>query len=201
MDGCRNNRFQDFTVEYLYLENDVPANANGLYTVPKSNGIGCIGLQWLEQRRIKSVGIQFADASGMPPRESVQVQYWVMTRQGGSPGGSVWQGRWENFDGTLRQEQDRWIYTIDWKDRTARQRGTLKIRWIFPAASQDIAVRRLTALPDSKWETVGLSLLFENAGDGGTGSVKLYNGEIVAELPRHEFTKMKLLYYADGNRD
>lgn len=181
MDGCRNNRFQDFTVEYLYLENDVPANANGLYTVPKSNGIGCIGLQWLEQRRIKSVGIQFADASGMPPRESVQVQYWVMTRQGGSPGGSVWQGRWENFDGTLRQEQDRWIYTIDWKDRTARQRGTLKIRWIFPAAAQDIAVRRLTALPDSKWETVGLSLLFENAGDGGTGSVKLYNGEIVDE--------------------
>ena len=29
----------------------------------------------------------------------------------------------------------------------------------------------------------------------------LYNGEIVAELPRQEFTKMKLLYYADGNRD
>lgn len=29
----------------------------------------------------------------------------------------------------------------------------------------------------------------------------LYNGEIVAELPKHEFTKMKLLYYADGNRD
>lgn len=179
MDGCRNNRFQDFTVEDLYLETDVAANAAGIYTVPKSNGIGCIGLQWLEQRRIKNVGLQFANESTMPASEGVQVQYWVMTRQGGSPGGSIWQGQWKNLSGTIEKNKDTWMYVIDWKERTARQQGTLKIRWIFPASANEISVRRLLAFPDSKWETVGLTLQCEETGAEKHGSIKLYNGEMI----------------------
>jgi hypothetical protein len=179
MDGCRNNRFQDFTVEDLYMETDVVADKDGFYQVPKSNGIGCIGLQWLEQRRIKSVGIQFADESRMPSGEGVRVQYWVMTRQGGSPGGSIWQGRWENLDGTLLKDKQTWIYLIQWKDRTARQQGTLKIRWIFPASANEISIRRLSAIPDSKWKTVDLVLQLEKADPGQHGTIEMYNGQIM----------------------
>jgi hypothetical protein len=96
MDGCRNNRFQDFAIDDLYPETDIVPK-NGTYVVPVKNGTGCIGLQWLEQRRIKGLGIQFADKTSMPSINGVQVQYWVMTRQGNSPGGSVWQGNWENL--------------------------------------------------------------------------------------------------------
>ena len=181
MEGCRNNRFEDFTVEDLYPETDVVASAEGIYTVPTLNGIGCIGLQWLEQRRIKTVGLQFADESRMPSSEGVQVQYWVMTRQGGSPGGSVWQGKWENLNGKIEKNRDTWTYVIDWKERTTRQKGTLKVRWIFPASANEISVRRLSAFPDSKWKTVDLTLQAEKADVGQHGSIELYNGEIMGD--------------------
>jgi hypothetical protein len=179
MDGCRNNRFQDFTVEDLYPETDVVPNSDGLYSVPMSKDAGCIGLQWFEQRRLKTIGIQFADASAMPSSEGVRVQYWVMTRQGGSPGGSVWQGTWEDLGGTLEKNENQWTYVIDWKDRTARQRGTLKVRWIFPASAGEIMICRLSAVPDSKWKTVDITLQMEQSGPEEPGSIEMYNGEIL----------------------
>ena len=178
MDGCRNNRFQDFTVEDLYPETDVVPD-KGIYVVPVKNNIGCIGLQWLEQRRIKELGIQFAEATMMPATENVQVQYWVMTRQGGSPGGSVWQGRWENLDGKIEVLKDTWKYVIDWKNNTNRQKGTLKIRWLFPASEKKISIRQLSAFTDSKWKTADIILQSEDTNSTARGIIKMYNGEII----------------------
>jgi len=178
MDGCRNNRFQDFTVEDLYPETDV-VPMDGVYVVPVKNNVGCIGLQWLEQRRIKGLEIQFADANAVPASQGVKVQYWVMTRKGGSPGGSVWQGNWENLDGKIEVSKNIWKYIIDWKNNTNRQKGTLKIRWLFPALDKQIAIRRMSAFTDSKWRTAELVLQCENAEDTARGIIKMYNGEIV----------------------
>lgn len=181
LDGCRNNRFQDFTVEDLYPETDVVPDGDRMYMVPVSKDAGCIGLQWLEQRHLRSIGIQFASEESMPSSEGVQVQYWVMTRQGGSPGGSVWQGRWETLNGTIQKQGAQWTYLIDWKDSLTRQRGTLKVRWIFPATDRPIRIRRMTAFTDSKWKTTELVLQTGKGKAGKSGIIEMYNGEIIGK--------------------
>lgn len=180
IDGCRNGRFEDFTVEDLYPETDVVPQ-NGIYIIPVKNNVGCIGLQWLEQRRIRGLEMQFADSSVMPARDGVKVQYWVMTMKGGSPGGSVWQGGWENLDGKIEVSEDTWKYVIDWKNNTNRQRGTLKIRWLIPNSGREISVRKLSAFTDSKWRTADIMLACENASDTSRGIIKMYNGRIVCD--------------------
>ncbi|MCE5198114.1 MAG: NPCBM/NEW2 domain-containing protein [Armatimonadota bacterium] len=179
-DGARNGRTGEFAAEDLFLETDVVPNADGAYVVPKAaDGRGCIGLQWLERRRLSRIGVLFADNAQIPSKSDVQVEYWVMTKAGSSPGGSNWQGKWEPLKGNLTQNGNRWIYDIDWANSPNRRTGTLKVRWIFAASAMPVSIRELTAYSDSKWKTTGLVLQLENPLPGKTAEIKVYNGEIV----------------------
>ena len=105
--------------------------SNGVYTSPKyDNQTGCIGLEWIERRRIQQLAVDFAATA--PPSDGVRVQYWVMANAGVTKGGSTWQGRWENLPGKLTVNGNSWIYDDDWKGNPNKGGGTLKIRWIIP---------------------------------------------------------------------
>ena len=60
--GPRWSRAKEFPAEDLFLETDVLPDTDGCYVVPVANdGRGCLGLQWLERRRIRQLIIGFAD--------------------------------------------------------------------------------------------------------------------------------------------
>jgi len=171
-DGCRANRVQEFRAEDLFLESDVRPDSRGNCTVPRAeNGLGCIGLQWLERRRIKELALEFADGASVPSVDGAQVQCWV--------GESAWQGNWKPLSGTVEQHESRWTFKVEWIDNPELGPGTRKIRWIFPASEQPIVLRKVCAFTDSRWTTGELLIQTEKPMPGKRGEIEVYNGEMI----------------------
>lgn len=175
--GCSNGRLDEFPAEELYLEEDVVPRKDRSYVVPVKNGKGCIGLEWLECRRINEIGIQFSGAESVR-MDGVLVEYWVLGKTGTySAGGSKWQGGWESLPGKITQDGNRWTYTVD-REKTDAS-GTLKVRWVFPNPSKPIIVKRMWAFTDSQWADADLTLLLDGAKARQKARVQIYNGVIV----------------------
>ena len=171
-DGCRASRVEEFRQEDLFTETELVPDASGEYTIPASgNDPGCIGLQWLEMRRLRSLTIDFAN----PPQslDGARVECWK--------GESTWQGQWEPLIGDLSADGNRWMFAIDRKQSVTAATGTRKVRWIIPN-SASARVRRLGACSQSRYCSTDLYLSVESAG-GGRGRVSVYNGVIVDSLP------------------
>ncbi|MCL5099090.1 MAG: NPCBM/NEW2 domain-containing protein, partial [Candidatus Omnitrophica bacterium] len=176
MDGARNGRTEEVRVEDLFLGTEIAPDTDGFYAVPQNkNGMGCIGLRWLEKRRVTRLELRFADASMMPTTNGVQVQCWIA----GEQGGSRWQGRWEPMKGLLQPENDRWVFTIDWRGNPVRRAGVMKVRWILPGLAKPVLLRGLSAYTDSRWDDVQVRLRIEKPMPGKQGRVEVYNGEAV----------------------
>ena len=90
MTGTKANRVQEIPAEDIAPYKELLPSSDGTYLVPETNGQGCIGLQWLENRLLRRVALQFPSEAAVPSPESVQLQYWV--------GGSAWQGAWQKAD-------------------------------------------------------------------------------------------------------
>ncbi|MHB0998630.1 MAG: NPCBM/NEW2 domain-containing protein [Armatimonadota bacterium] len=172
-------RLTEFPAEDVFTETDL-AKKNGVYTVPVAkNGEGCIGLQWLERRRLREFGIQFADAKSIPSTEGVRVEGWMLKDPLVLDGHSEWQGKWTPMKGTIEQNGDKWIFRFSGKDNREISEGTLKIRWIFPAQKQPIRIKGFTAITTSKWEMAEIILTAEKPEFGKSASIEIYNGEIL----------------------
>ena len=179
MDGARNSRTEEFKAEDLFLGKEV-LPSNGVYSVPKyGNGTGCIGLEWLERRRVRQLALDF-DGSA-PPADGAGVQYWTMANAGVTKGGSTWQGRWEPLTGRLSAEGNRWLYDIDWKGNPIAGSGTLKIRWILPASAADVKLTKLSAYSDSRWATTDVVFQMDGPASGKQAEIEMYNGEILGK--------------------
>jgi hypothetical protein len=167
-DGARANRVQEFRAEDLFTETELKPNADGTYTVPAwTNGVGCIGLQWLNSRAVRELALEFPDVSQVPSPKSVKVEGWF--------GESAWQGNWQPLAYQLQQVERRLICTLD---RKARAIQTRKIRWILPASSKPQSVR-LSAITRSTWGTTNLFVQIENPKSGARGKLRIENGEPV----------------------
>ena len=71
-DGVRVNRLTEFPAEDVFLESEIAPQADGTYTVSAApNGESCIGLEWLETRRLTRVSIEFAQPT-LPSPEDVR---------------------------------------------------------------------------------------------------------------------------------
>jgi len=182
-EGTKANRLQEFPLEDLFTETAVLPKADGTYEVPvDKDGKGCIGTQWMERRRLTSVGLEFAGK--IPSSDGVIVQYWMMGRGGGSPGGSKWQGRWVPLVGKLTQDGNRWSYLIDWTGNQDAKTGALKVRWIFSDVKEPIVLSRLIAYTDTRWRSVKLKLESEKSKLASNGDVEIYNGEMTYEADK-----------------
>ena len=180
MDGARNECTASFPESELFLDRELRPDAAGLYAAARWKEAGCIGLEWIESRRLSGVALQFAGAAQAPSPEGAQLQYWTLKLpMAGTPGVSRWQGRWQPLKGAIRAEGDRWLAAIDWRDNPEMRLGTLKIRWILPARTADAALRKLSAWTVSSWQTANLQLQLEHPQPGQTGQVEVYSGEIV----------------------
>lgn len=163
-----------FPAKEVFPGKDVPASSDGSYTVPKTkSGVGCIGLQWMEQRRIKELGIQFADASSMPSTDGVRVEAWVGLARDYVTGESAWQGRWKPLPGVIERKGDTWVFEASDETR--------KIRWIFPASDKPIVVRKLTATTHAQSGVANLLFQLEKPMPGKVARIEMYNGEIVGQ--------------------
>ena len=169
-DGARADRVQEFHAEDVFLHTPVTAGTDGNYVVPlTADGVGCIGLQWIEKRRLQQIGLRFAGAP--PPVAGVQLEQWV--------GDSWWQGNWEPLKGNIATAGDAWTFDIVWKDNPQiRGAGTQKVRWVFPKTDKPIAVKSLPAFTRSVWGTATVRIEAEGVHPGETGQIEVYNGAL-----------------------
>jgi hypothetical protein len=172
LDGSRASRIEEFRAEDVFLETNVMADPAGVYLVPVSaNGARCIGLQWLNPRSLKELGLEFDTPVNTPATNLFRVEGWF--------GESAWQGNWQPLAGALQVEGKRWTYRLATKGGLVQ---TQKIRWVF-AGAQSPRVRRLTAFTRSRWETVKLVAELDDPPGAGTVSVGIHNGQILGPSP------------------
>lgn len=171
MDGARANRVQEFHAEDLFVETPLLRDPNGAYRIPVAdNGRGCIGLQWIERRRLADFGIEFADQPVSP--DGVEVQAWV--------GESNWQGRWLPLKGGVEQRGSSWLLHVDRGSNPDIRDGTRKIRWLFANAREVPSVSRLWANTTTAYSTADVVVQLDQP-RGQMAELEVYNGAIVGD--------------------
>ena len=170
-DGARASRIEEFRAEDLFLETNVPLTPNGTYQVPiRTNGLACIGLQWLNRRALKELALEFPAGAQLPATNGVQVQGWF--------GESAWQGAWKRLAGEVQATGNRLIFRLSPKAGVVQ---TQKIRWVYPANGPAV-VRSLSAFTRSRWQTVSLRVETEKPAKGARGELAISNGELLSAV-------------------
>jgi len=170
MDGSRANRVEEFRAEDLFLDTDVLPGEDGHYTAPVwPGGHACIGLQWLERRYLSSLALHFDGQA--PSSADAQVQGWE--------GESAWQGRWVPLKGTIAATGRSWKFDLDLAANSAARAGLRKVRWVLPATIP-VRVSGFSAPMRARTDVAELTLQLENAPAGATGTIEIYNGEILS---------------------
>jgi hypothetical protein len=175
MTGTTATRLESIPADDLFLETDVLEDADGTYVAPVfADGRACIGIEWLERRRVKRLELDFANGSAIPA--DAEVQYWEMSYKGRLEGGSRWQGRWLPLPVEVAKSGNQWVMLPDWKGKPEARTGALKLRVVFPAGSEPVRVADIRAITFSRFEETRLTLRVEDAPAGATGEVEVYNG-------------------------
>ena len=184
-DGTHAMRTESFPARDLFPGDDVARDKDGLYPIPlvqhpfADMGMGCIGLEWLEQRRITQASIQFANTAPNP--DGVAVEYWAMTPSfDGTPGVSRWQGHWEHLNADIACEGKTWTVLFT-QSRRWKHSKTLKLRWIIPRELATNKIEQLSAYTDSAWVDADITLRATQAAPGQQATVTMYNGLILRE--------------------
>lgn len=169
-DGARASRIEEFRADDLFTETELKPNKDGSYPVLAwTNGVGCIGLQWLNRRALRELVLEFVDGAGIPAPDSVRVEGWF--------GESAWQGNWKPLTNECRLEERRLIFKLAPKAGVVQ---TQKIRWVLPASSKPLLVR-LSAFTRSSWATTNLFVQIERSKAGTRGGCTIWNGEPVGK--------------------
>ncbi len=166
--GARANRLEEFRADDLFTETELQPDRNGYYVVPVwTNGVGCIGLQWLNRRALCELALEFADGVSLPPPTSVRVEGWF--------GESAWQGAWKPLTGEVVHDDGRLIF------RFAHNSGMVqaqKVRWVLSSAPRPFPVR-LSAFTRSRWTTTNLVVQVESSKAARRGKLTVWNGEVL----------------------
>jgi len=174
INGTKAGRVYEFPAEDLYPGRELLPAADGTYAVPDWAGAGCIGLRWDENRLLRQLVLEFADAAAVPPAQAVQLQAWS--------GESAWQGAWQAVDVAPEKVDNTLVWSLGYKGFA---RGTQKVRWIFPKAKQPLVLKALKAYTGSRWHTVDLRIESTRSGPAAKAQIEVYNGAILSPpLPR-----------------
>ncbi len=170
MDGSRANRVQEFHADDLFLDTPLYMQIDEAYRPPVTDGPACIGLQWIERRCLREVGIEFAAGQLVPSSEDARLEAWV--------GESPWQGGWRPVNGKVIRAGNAISLKIDRFESPEIVTGTWKVRWIFPSGPKPLAVTRLTAYTGAQWETIQVRLECEQSKSPHGVTVEMYDGWI-----------------------
>lgn len=172
-DGARSDRVHEFRAEDVFLDRDLPREADGCFSVPRAlDGKVAVGLVWVERRVPCRLGLEFPAGAPTSPARDVQAQCWV--------GESYWQGEWKPLAGTIEVKDNRWLLPLDLMRSPEVRGGVLKVRWVFPPGLGAIRLAGLSAFTRSRWAGVDLALESEHPA-GKQAQVEVYNGEFGGE--------------------
>ncbi|NQT15782.1 MAG: NPCBM/NEW2 domain-containing protein, partial [Planctomycetes bacterium] len=174
-------RDAEFPEEELFLGTDVLPSDDGAYIVsPAEGGQGCIGLQWLERRRIRRLELEFL-GNEIPSPDTVRVESWSSESvlNGRLRSDSPWQGCWVRTVGGIKQRDNQLVFTPKPQRRPARRPAVWKVRWVLPGRATPWVVNRPRAYSLSRWITAELLCELERPMPGKSGEIELYNGEIL----------------------
>ncbi|MCX7599192.1 MAG: NPCBM/NEW2 domain-containing protein, partial [Armatimonadetes bacterium] len=165
-EGARAGRIEEFLAEDIFLESDVPRRADGSCEVPAyEGGVGCIGLWWMEPRRLRELGVEFPGPAPSP--EGVRVEYWQ--------GETWWQGQWVPAAGSVQAGENNWTVVLSRDANAGLAAGTRKVRWIIPSA-EGLVISRLWASARARLKTSRLVLQLDRPQLGRRAEVEAYNG-------------------------
>ncbi|MBN2577817.1 MAG: NPCBM/NEW2 domain-containing protein [Pirellulales bacterium] len=163
--GTKASRVEEFPAEDIAPGKELLPGPDGSYSVPLSDGKGCIGLQWYENRLLRRLTLEFPGAVAVPPADSVQLQFWT--------GESAWQGQWQPAEITPEKKGN----ALEWKLGFQQlPRGTQKVRWIFSRDDQPLAIKDFSALTRSRWSTVGVRIESTHPDAPEKVGIDVYNG-------------------------
>ncbi len=169
MEGTHARRTEPMPAEDVFLSDELLPRSDGGYDVPVSaDGVGCIGLEWIEERFLRSVGLTFADERIAPGRDRMTLQIWQ--------GQSAWQGKWMPAKCEVRREGA----ALSWRLQPAYgRRATQKVRWLIRDA-RDVVVKTLSAQTTSRWREAELRIQRRAGLARDAVEIGVYNGEVVA---------------------
>jgi hypothetical protein len=174
MQGTKAIRSDEFPAADIAPYQEILPSSDGTYAVPVKDGVGCIGLEWAEDRILRRVEIEFPSEAAIPKATSVHLQYWS--------GESSWQGKWQPAKAAAKRIGNRLVWYLDFYEAPL---GTPKVRWLFTDAKQPIAVRRLSAFTRSRWSLVDVWIQPARKQPIGKTEIEVYNGEIFSPSAEH----------------
>lgn len=188
VEGARSNRLEEFSAEDVFLETEIAPVDEGFYHVPSASGQRCIGLCWAEKRMLNALTLEFRNPEAMPAPEKIRVQYWSSANRElddmqGAAGvfRSAWQGMWQALPGRMKKEGNRLIFRVDASQvpefvYKKGEKGTEKVRWIWPSSDELCAVRRPAARSPTTCAVAKFRLELDRLRPGNESSLALYNG-------------------------
>jgi hypothetical protein len=168
MTGTAATRVEEFPAADVRLDVELLPEPDGTYRVPVTDGVGCIGMQWQENRLLRRVALTFPSAADVPAADQIQLQTWS--------GESAWQGVWEPVavPATVAERQ------LVWDLRSqSMARGTQKVRWLWSGLEHPPAVAGLHAYSRSRWITTDLEIQPTQPGGARSVTIDIYNGTLL----------------------
>jgi len=171
-DGARAGRTEEYRAEDIYQERAVQGDGDRGYVVPwYEDGRGCIGLRWLESRRLAQLAVAFHGKSVRP--ETASVEYWE--------GPTLWQGQWKpvpvkaaDRDHPIRA----WMVP---NDHVISTKGTRKIRFVFSPTAKPVVVKGFVVATPSHVAWADLNVVLEDNESQERDRIDIYNGAFKAD--------------------
>ena len=177
--GTLAGRVKEFPAADLVMDKQLIPNEDGSYELKAyEDGRSVIGMLWMEERQIKSVEIEFADASGIPAADNIQLELWhdsSKNAQGLSKWKySLWQGDYLPVKPQVRVDGAKMSFFIERQDG-----GNHKLRFIFPKAGKPVLIKAIRAYSYSQEGCTAVKLQLENRQDVKAVNIDIYNGQIL----------------------
>lgn len=179
-DGAQAGRTEEYRQDDVYLEQVLPISSDGKYVAPVyADGRACLGIRWLEARRITEVRASFAEPYLDRKLEQAKFEYW--------DGPTLWQGRWQPLPGQSHFHQGTLTHNVELANASLVN-GTRKMRLILPESSQPVVVESLSLLSPTALKQVELVASLESATSNAPVDVLVYNGNVVDTSESHRGT-------------
>jgi len=177
--GAQASRIQEYLAEDVFLETGLTADPQGGWSVPvRPGGQACLGVTWPEKRPIRHVRLAFADASEADAARQARLECWV--------GDTLWQGSWRAVPAEVRMDDRTMTLTADWSACPEARGSTRKIRVIWPARGDSVAVQSLSASSPAVMAEVRLRIEADEGLKGQPARVQVIDGCMLSAAGRPE---------------
>jgi hypothetical protein len=173
--GTKASRIEEMPAGDIFPCVELAPSPGGGYTISpwkagdsRSPGPASFGLWWYENRFLRGVSLEFEDGAAKPPSEGVRLEVWE--------GESAWQGSWKAVEAAGDRQGNPWTWILP---PSAIPQGTPRIRWVFPAIKEPVAVKKIAAYSRALWRALDVRIEPVPGGKRPSGDVEIYNGEML----------------------